>query len=222
MIERIDRRTTRGLRIREQARESILTAYIDLIRSGNPAPTARETAKRAEFSLRAIFNHFSDLRALRIAAFNRIQTESSDVFFSEGRKCAPLSNRSSAEERVERFVRKHVQRLEYVTPFHRIAAMVESVDREVAKAMKQARKTARQDLEEALGSALDPFSSNEKSELLTALHMVCAWPAWETLRAHYGLSPKRARAVVTGVAIAVLSAAQKRARSGSNLPTTKK
>jgi TetR/AcrR family transcriptional regulator of autoinduction and epiphytic fitness len=199
----IDGRTTRGLRVRAEVRESILAGYVDLIRSGVPAPTARETAEQAGLSLRAIFNHFSDLRALRLASFNRMQAQSSEFFSQE------IPDRGSAAERLELFVQKQAQRLEYVTPFHRTAAMVESVDPDVAEAMQKARNAARRDLEKTLGPALKPFSRNEKRELLTALHMICAWPSWETLRAHYHLSPKRARAIITGVALTVLSAAER-------------
>jgi len=204
MKKRIDGRTAKGLRVREQARESILTAYVDLIRSGVPAPTARETAERAGLSLRAIFNHFPDLRALRLASFNRAQTQSSEFFAEE------IPDRGSAAERLELFVQKHTRRLEYVTPFHRTAAMVERVDPDVAAAMKRARDLALRDLAKTLGAALTPFSRSERRDLLTRLHMVCSWNAWEFLRAHYQLSPRRARAIITSVALSVLAAAERR------------
>src|SRR5260370_35590887 len=72
MKKRSDGRTVKGLRIRGQVRERILTAYIELLRGGGPSPTARATAARAELSLRVIFKHFSDLRALRLPAFKPI------------------------------------------------------------------------------------------------------------------------------------------------------
>ena len=203
MKKRIDGRTAKGLRLREQARGSILTAYIDLIRSGVPVPTARETAERAGCSLRVIFNHFPDLRALRLASFNRAQALSSEFFSEE------ISDRGTAAERLELFVQKQTRRLESVTPFHRTAAMVESVDPDVAAAMKRARNAALRDLEKTLGSTLTPFSRSEKRDLLTRLHMVCSWGAWEFLRAHYHLSQKSARAITTSVALTVLAAAQR-------------
>ncbi len=207
MNKRIDGRTTKGLRIREQARESILGAYIDLIRSGIPAPTARETAVQAGLSLRAIFNHFSDLRALRLAAFNRMQAQSSQFFSEE------IPDRGSAAERLEHFVQRHMRRLEYVTPFHRTAAMVEAIDPDVAHAMERARKAARRNLEKILGPALKPLSRSEKHALLTRLHLVCSWSSWETLRAHFHLSPRRARAIITSVALTILAAAERSARA---------
>ncbi|MDO8431348.1 MAG: hypothetical protein Q7S58_02960 [Candidatus Binatus sp.] len=207
MKKRIDGRTAKGLRIRQRVRESILTAYIDLIRSGVPAPIAREIAERARLSPRVIFKHFSDLRALRLASFNRMQAQSSEFFSEE------IPDRGSAAERLELFVQKHMRRLEYVAPIHRTAAMVERVDPDVAKAMKVARNAAVRDLAKTLGSALKPFSRSEKRALLTTLHMVCSWPSWETLRTHYHLSPRRARAIITSVALTVLAAAERRVRA---------
>ncbi len=207
MDKRIDGRTAKGLRVRQQVHKSLVTAYIDLIRSGIPAPTARATAARAGLSLRALFNHFSDLHALRLASFERIQAQSS-AFFAQA-----IADRGSAAQRLQLFVQKQTSRLEYVTPFHRAAAMVESIDPDVAEAMKKARQAAARDLERTLGPALKAFSRNEKRTLLISLHMVCSWDSWEFLRRHYRLSPARARAVMTGAALSVLAGAGPRLRA---------
>jgi TetR/AcrR family transcriptional regulator, regulator of autoinduction and epiphytic fitness len=207
MKKRIDGRTTKGLRIRRQVHETILSAYMDLIRSGVPVPTASEIAERAGLSLRVIFKHFSDLRALRLESFNRFQALSSE-FFSD-----PIPDRGSAAERLELFVEKHTRRLEYVTPLHRTAAMVESVDPDVAAAMREARNAARFDLEKTLGPSLKHLSRGDKRLLLTKLHMVCSWNSWEFLRTHYQLSTRRACAVVTSVALTILAQAERRSRA---------
>ncbi len=204
MKKRIDGRTAKGLRLREQAHESILTAYIDLIRGGVPAPTARETAARAEISLRAVFNYFPDLRALRLAAFNRIQDQSNEFFVDKN------PDRGTAAERLERFLDIHTKRLEFVTPFHRTAAMVESIDPDVAQAMRGARNQAARELENALGPTLKSLSPSKKRDLITKLHTFCSWPCWELLRRHYRLPANRARALVTEVALSTLAAAERK------------
>ncbi len=205
----MDGRTAKGLRIRQQVRESILAAYDELIREGIPVPTARETAERAGLSLRVIFNHFPDLRALRLAAFQRMQA-ASDQFFPP-----QIPENASAAERLRIFVQTHTRRLEFVTPLHRTAAMVERIDPDVAAATKMARNTARRELEQTLGPALKAFPRGEKRSLLTTLHMVCVWSTWELLRTHYRLSPARACAIVTSAALAILDAAERRVRSAN-------
>ena len=52
MKKRIDGPTAKGLRVSQLARENILATYVDLMRSGVPVPTARETAERAGLSLK--------------------------------------------------------------------------------------------------------------------------------------------------------------------------
>jgi hypothetical protein len=89
--------------------------------------------------------------------------------------------------------------------------MVESVDPDVAKAIKAAHAAAARDLEEVLGSALNAFSRSEKRELMMTFHMVSSWPSWETLRVHYHLSPSRARSLISSVALTVLAEAERRA-----------
>jgi TetR/AcrR family transcriptional regulator, regulator of autoinduction and epiphytic fitness len=204
--KRIDGRTAKGLKLREQAHESILSAYIDLIRGGVPLPTARETAAHAGLSLRVVFNHFPDLQTLRLAAFKRAQAESSE-FFS-----ANVPPRGTAAERIAHFVESHTRRLELVAPFHRAAAMIEATDPQATDAMRRARNSAARDLETTLGPTLAGLSPEQRRALLTRLHMVCSWESWNFLRAHYRLPAARARAVVIDVALAVLAAAGRRAR----------
>jgi TetR/AcrR family transcriptional regulator, regulator of autoinduction and epiphytic fitness len=212
MKKRIDGRTAKGLRIRQRVRERILTAYIDLIRNGVPAPTARETAARAGLSLRVIFKHFSDLRALRLEAFNRMQVQSREFLPQK------IPDRGTPAERLERFLQLHTRRLEYLTALRRTAAMVESVDPDVAEALREARSAALRDLAKSLGSALKPFSRGEKRALLTSLHMACSWESWQFLRAHYRLSPRRARAIMARAALAVLAEAERRVHAPGAAP----
>ena len=210
MTKRIDGRTARGLRTRQRVHELILSAYIDLIRRGVPIPTARDVAERAGLSPRVIFKHFSDLRALRLASFNRILAQSREFFPRD------ISARGSAAQRLELFLKKQLPRLEYVTPIRRTAAMVEGVDPDVAKAMKAAHALVARDLEKALGPALKHFPRGEKRKLLTALHMICSWPSWEHLRAHHHLSPSRARSLTRSIALAVLAEAERRIRAAQS------
>jgi TetR/AcrR family transcriptional regulator of autoinduction and epiphytic fitness len=206
MTKRNDQRAARGHWVWEQIHEKIVVACIELIRGGIPAPTARETADRAGVSLRAVFSHFPDLGALRMAAFDRAQAQSS-AFFSE-----KIPERYSAAQRLELFIEKHTQRLEFVAPFHRTAAMVEGVDPQVAEAMRRARSAAGRDLEKCLGSTLKSFSPSEKRDLIMKLHIICSWASWEMLRTHYRLPPVQARAIITEAALSVLAASENYAR----------
>jgi TetR/AcrR family transcriptional regulator of autoinduction and epiphytic fitness len=206
MTKRTDGRTAKGQRIKELVHQAILNSYIELIRQGVPSPTARETAKQAGLSLRVIFNHFPDLLALRLAAFNRINAQA-DEFFARD-----IPTEGSAQERLSRFVQTHARRLEFVASIRRTATMVESIDPDVAEAMRKAREAAGRDLERSLTPALKSLSPGARRELLMKLHIVCSWECWEFTRRHYRAAPGRAKAIITDMALALLAAAERNRR----------
>ena len=54
-----------GRRQRSQAsRAKIVTAFMELIESGDPSPSAARVAKRAGVGLRSVFRHFDDMDSL--------------------------------------------------------------------------------------------------------------------------------------------------------------
>jgi AcrR family transcriptional regulator len=198
MTKKIDGRTAKGLRIKQQVEQNILTAYIDLIRAGIPTPTARETARRARLSLRVIFKHFRTLSELRFAAISRIEAQSRR-FYAE-----PIRDDEPVERRLEQFIHRQARMLEIITPFRRAALIVESIDPLVAAAMIRVRHAAVHEIERALGPTPKLLSPSERRRLVTNLHVVCAWPSWETLRAHHELSLLQARRLVTRMALSIL------------------
>jgi AcrR family transcriptional regulator len=203
MKKSINGRSAKGLRIREQVNKRILTAYIELIREGIPTPSGRETARRARLSLRVIFNHFPSLGELRLAAIASIMAQSRGFYAQQILYDQPV------ERRMEHFIRRHTRMLEMVAPFRRAALTVESGDPLVAGALTRARRATVEELERTLAAELKLLSSNQRRTLLTNLHVVCAWPSWETLRVHHGLSVSPARRRITQMALSILRDALK-------------
>jgi AcrR family transcriptional regulator len=196
-----DGRTARAHLIKEKVREEILRGYIELLRAGTPFPTASQTAERAGLSRRVIFKHFADLNRLRAAAIDRIEAESRSFFLP------PIGEDLSAHQRLRLFIERQTAMLEEVAPFRRVALAVEHVDPLVASVMKRVRANAVKEIERAVHPALGRLSTSEKRNVLLALHMICAWPSWETLRSHHGLRPSAARALITSTALATLNRA---------------
>jgi AcrR family transcriptional regulator len=151
MTKKIDGRTAKGLRIKQQVEQGILTAYIDLIREGLPTPTARETARRAQLSVRVIFKHFATLSELRFAAISRIEAQSRGFYTEQIRYDEPV------ERRFEQFIHRQTRMFEIITPFRRVALMMESGDPLVAqpKRMRQAKIL---EIERAFGPSLKLLS----------------------------------------------------------------
>jgi AcrR family transcriptional regulator len=57
---KVDGRTTRG----QENKKQIVQALIELIREGQPAPTAEMVSARAGVGLRTVFRHFKDMETL--------------------------------------------------------------------------------------------------------------------------------------------------------------
>jgi AcrR family transcriptional regulator len=196
-----DGRTVRGELIREEVREQILNRYVELLRAGTPLPTASQIAKHARLSRRVIFKHFADLGQLRVAAFDRVAA-SSRAFFLQ-----PIDDDLPADERLRLLIRQQTAMLEAMAPFRRMALLMEHTDPAAAAVLKRVRAAAVRDIERAVHPALGRLSASEKRNLLLALHMICAWPSWETLRSVHGLGRRAARAVITRSALATLKSA---------------
>jgi AcrR family transcriptional regulator len=58
-----------------QSRQRIIDAMIELVRAGNPSPTADEVAVRAGLAMRTVFRHFDDMESLYREIAQRIQGE---------------------------------------------------------------------------------------------------------------------------------------------------
>ncbi|MEM6961721.1 MAG: hypothetical protein AAF550_08275, partial [Myxococcota bacterium] len=63
-MTKTERKDGRNLRA-ERSRAAVANAALDLIRAGNPRPTAAEIAEEAGVSLRLVFHHYKDVDALR-------------------------------------------------------------------------------------------------------------------------------------------------------------
>ncbi len=55
----------------ERSRAAIVDAMLELLRSGNTAPSSTEIAERAGVTQRTVFNHFSDMHTLMTAVMTR-------------------------------------------------------------------------------------------------------------------------------------------------------
>jgi AcrR family transcriptional regulator len=194
----VDGRVARGLRIREQSKDKIVDAYIELVRAGNTLPTVGEVARQAQSSVRVVFKHFTNINALREVVIRRLEAQA-QVFFQ-----APIDRRLPLLKRLHVFLDRQTAMLEAVGPFRRAALIHETSLTIVRASLGRVRQTAVQELTAVLGDDLFHLPSRQRRELIVTLHMICAWPSWETLRVHHGLTRAAARKILEKTAIAVL------------------
>lgn len=128
----------------------------------------------------------------------------------------------SADQRLRPFIERQTTILEEVAPLRRVALAVEHADPLVAGVMKCVRANTVKEIERTVHPALGGLAAREKRNLLLALHMICAWSSWGTLRSHHGLGRAAARALMSRAALAILNSALRDAGAVPSSPAAAK
>ena len=176
---------TDGRRERSAAsRRRILDAMVDLIESGQPAPTAETVAARAGVSLRTVFRHFEEMENLHleIAAmvFDRVRPILERPFRTRE---WPESLAESVERRAEFF--------EIMAPFKSAIDVHRHRSRAIAAQYRRINVMSRDLLAASVPSSL--LADREMFELLSLL---LSLEAWQRLREQQGLSAAEAQQAV--------------------------
>jgi AcrR family transcriptional regulator len=201
-----DGRLARG----QRTRRNVAQALMDLLRSGDPDPTAKAVAERAGVSVRLVFHHFSDMDDLYhyVASLQLRQLWSG------------LPRRSPAltlDRRIEQIVNHRAALYEEISPVRR--ALVRRVPSSpgVSDALAAADGLLRENVKAAFADELDALSGGRRLEGLDALDLASSWEAWERLRTTSGLGVRPAKRVVTRMLTALCAqpaAASSRAVAG--------
>jgi AcrR family transcriptional regulator len=174
-----DGRRQRG----EDNRARIVKAMLDLVQSGEYAPSAEQVAARADVSLRTVFRHFEDM--------DRLYREMSGVIETEVRAVAlrPFDS-SDWREQVVEMVGRRAGAYEKITHIRHAA----EVHRHRSKFLESDTQRFVGALREILG-LIAPASVRDTDQFET-LDLLLSFETWSRLRREQKLSPKRARAVL--------------------------
>jgi len=194
--EPADGRTARSHR----TRRAIIDAMRSLHAEGDLRPTALRIAERAGVSLRTVWQQFDDREALLLEAVRRDR----DILRSLLDRIEP--DRPLAA-RVEAFIGQRSRVLEEMTPTWRAARIYEPFSDELKTDRKWKTDRGRRELEVVFAPELAQLDKERHDRLLDALHAICLWPFWESLRTDLGLSPARARLQVQATFVALLAQA---------------
>jgi AcrR family transcriptional regulator len=173
---------TDGRRRRGQDnRARIVAAMLDIIHSGDLAPSAEQVAQRADVGLRTVFRHFQDMDSLF--------REMSVVIMGELESVAATPFRSDDwRERVVELVGRRGWAFERVGPFLRAL----TIFRHRSKAMDVDNTRLVAALRDILKRQL-PLPVQRDQTIVEALDLLLSFEAWSRLRREQGLSPKRAQ-----------------------------
>ncbi len=185
----------------ERTRTALATAYLDLLTEGDLRPTAERIAERAKVSPRSVFKHFPDREALFAAASAIQEARVREIVGELPDASAPL------DERIDAFVDQRARFHEFVTPVRRSALLIEPFSPVIAEKLKMTREAGADQVRHVFAQELDAVSGRAREDLSAALCAIAAWPTWESLRRHQGLSADRAREILRGMLAAQLKPA---------------
>ncbi len=183
---RVDGRVQRGAR----TRNAIADALLALLEEGDPQPTARAIAARAEVSLRSVFQHFDDMESLYAMCVAR-QTE----------RLAPW--RTTIDEslprraRLEALVAQRAHLYERIAPVRRATLVVAPGSQVLQRALAEVAAEHRQELAALFTKEL---ATRARREQLAALEVATCFDTWDHLRRVQGLSAAAAARVLVRLA----------------------
>lgn len=169
-----------------ETRRKIIEAAKAMIAETSVAPTVVGVARRADVSVRSVFQHFHDVESLFVTVMDSIRA---DLVVPE----MPSASRPLAA-RIEDVVKAFADLFDKVVPL-RVAAG-QFVDH---PALIERSQTARNELREATFEVFAPefatLSEQAREQLADAIGAALSLDAWIVLRRRDGLSLERATAV---------------------------
>ncbi len=173
-----------------ETRRKIIAAAKAMISETSVAPTVVGVAKRADVSVRSVFQHFHDVESLFVTVMDSIRADLVIPVFPSASR--PLAAR--VEERVDSFTRNIGQLYEQIVPL-RVAAG-QFVDH---PGLIERSLIIQNGLRDAVSRIFEHefalLSDSGKESLADAIGAALSLDAWIVLRRRDGLSLERAAAV---------------------------
>jgi len=173
-----DGRRRRG----QDNRARIVAAMMEIVHSGDVAPSAEQVAARADVGLRTVFRHFQDMDSLYREIAAAVGAEVRTVFDR------PLQGQTWQDRLFERAGRFAVA-YEKMAPYKRAADAFKHRSKflgsDYAKLVQDQRRILEHELPRDLAR-----------DRLEAIDLMLSFEAWARLRNEQGLTPRRAQAVI--------------------------
>ena len=174
------------LRRSERTRKALIEAYLDLLRENQQPPTTPEIAKRAGCSVRSVFERFSDVLTLSLAA--------ADYSFEQAMAQAAVPNLDAdLHIRLKSQVETRAVICEQWLQLWRALLRYQSASEELAIRIKRIRAAMFSRLELVYRPELSTLSEAERTQLLVTLDILTDFESWGRMREDHGLSIEAAR-----------------------------
>jgi hypothetical protein len=181
-LPKIDGRRRRS----ERTRQVIIEAYLQLVRRHLVMPTASQIAEEAGCSPRSIFERFSDLDTLNLAA--------ADYAIAHGRaETAACDIAADRATRIRSNVHARALACEKWLPLWRV--LVNQEQPALRERVAMVRRSIVEHMKILYAAELAHFPEVERDQLLRAMATLISFESWDQLRHGYGLSIEAGQAV---------------------------
>jgi AcrR family transcriptional regulator len=199
----------------QRTRRNVAEALIELLREGDPEPTAKAVAQRAEVSLRLVFHHFAEMDDLYhyVAAL---------VLHRQWSGMPRISEKLALATRVDRTVAHRAALYEEIAPVRRALMRRVATAPRVRVAIAAADSLLLENLKATFARELAALPEGPRSVQLDAMDTASSWEAWDRLRTVSGLPVRGAKRVMTrtlGALCAPADGASGRPREAVDAPT---
>jgi AcrR family transcriptional regulator len=191
-----DGRVARG----QRTRRNVAEALIELLREGEPEPTAKAVAERAGVSLRLVFHHFAEMDDLYhyVAAL---------VLRRQWSGMPRISDKLALATRLERTVAHRAALYEEIAPVRRALMRRVATAPSVRDAIAAADGLLLESLKATFAHELGALPEGLRAVQLDALDTASSWEAWDRLRTVSRLPVRGAKRVMTCMLGALCGAA---------------
>ncbi|MBS0550437.1 MAG: hypothetical protein JSR24_21975 [Proteobacteria bacterium] len=180
---RIDGRRLRS----ERTRQTIIEAYLALLRRSPAMPTAAQIAEEAGYSVRSVFERFDDLNALTLAT--------ADHAIVQGQAEAQARDvDADRPARIRSHVRIRAAACEKWLPLWRVLTVVQEQLPELKQRVALARHSNVVRMRLMYAPELATLEPPVADQMLVALAALISFESWDQMRSVFGLSHEAAEA----------------------------
>lgn len=189
--------TADGRRMRrEQNREAVIDALVDLFHQGVYQPSSAQIAERAGLSPRSLFRYFDDVDDLNHAAIDRQLADARPLLEVDARPADPLAHR------VARLVAARLRLFDAIAPGARAARICAHRHPVVAEQVHDSRAYLRAQIQRLFA----PELAGARAALLPAVDALCSFETYELLRVDQRLSRAKTAAALETALTSLLTA----------------
>ena len=169
-----------------ETRRKIIAAAKAMIAETSTAPTVVAVAKRADVSVRSVFQHFGDVESLFVTVVDAVRADL--VMPPPTPSSGPLSGR------IDSLVNNLAEVFDKVVPLRVAAGQFVNHPALIERA-QQGKREVREAIAKAFAPEIGALGEQAREELLDAVGAALSPEAWAVLRRRDGLSFERAKAV---------------------------